>query len=250
MAHQTWFWSKRAAAGWSARCPSRSGSGPRPGPGDGAAARVRAAGPSRCCGEGGDPQPVGVSDPQLRAGMRTFLAGDHPHPRWPAGQLQQPGQFRDPGALGGWCRARRRRASTPRRGSESAAPGCWPAGRSRSSRTPLPVQPVQEGVAGPGPVGTDQDPATGPAAGPVPGQLGQRLAGHGDVVGFGVRPGVPRPQHHRQRLPDALGPVVEEGAQRVVPEPALERRRRLLPLRMRGDQGCLLYTSPSPRDRS
>ena len=62
--------------------------------------------------------------------------------------------------------------------------------------------------------------------GPVAGQLRSACADDGDVVGGGVRAGVARPQQHRQRLPGPVGAVVDERAQRVEPEPALERRRR------------------------
>jgi hypothetical protein len=41
--------------------------------------------------------------------------------------------------------------------------------------------------------------------------------GRRDVVRGGVRPGVPRPQQHRQRLPGTLAPVVHERPQRVKP---------------------------------
>ena len=51
----------------------------------------------------------------------------------------------------------------------------------------------------------------------MPGQLRQRLLGDGDVVGGGVGAGVAGPQHHRQGFPAALGPVVEERAQRMMP---------------------------------
>ena len=72
---------------------------------------------------------------------------------------------------------------------------------------------------------------------PMSGQLRQRLPGDGDVVGGGVRPGVPGPQHHRQRLPGAVRAVVDERPQRMEPEPAFERGRRVFLLRVRGDQG-------------
>jgi hypothetical protein len=48
--------------------------------------------------EGGDPVPVDVGDPQLRAGVGTFLAHDQPHPGRPARQVEQAGQLGDPGA--------------------------------------------------------------------------------------------------------------------------------------------------------
>jgi hypothetical protein len=40
-----------------------------------------------------------LSPPPSRAtGMGTFFTGDHPHPRWPAGQVQQAGELGDPRA--------------------------------------------------------------------------------------------------------------------------------------------------------
>jgi hypothetical protein len=71
---------------------------------------------------------------------------------------------------------------------------------------------------------------------PEPRELGQGVAQHGDVVGDGVGPGVAPPQQNRQRLPGALGSVVEERAQRMEAEPALERWGGLLLLRVRGHQ--------------
>jgi hypothetical protein len=59
-------------------------------------------------------------------------------------------------------------------------------------------------------------------------QLPQRLSGDRDVVGGGVRPGVARPQLDLQRFTAALDAVVDERAQRMEPEPTLERRRRTL----------------------
>jgi hypothetical protein len=115
--------------------------------------------------------------------------------------------------------------------------GAW-SGRGEADRAgqPLAVQPGQELVAGSGAVGADQDPPPGPGPGPVPGQLRQLLLGDRDVVGGGVGAGVTCPQQHRQRLPAALGAVVEERPQRVVAEPALERRRRPLLVRVGGHQ--------------
>ena len=38
-----------------------------------------------------DPVPVDVGDPQLRGGVGSFLADDHPHPRWPPGHVHLSG---------------------------------------------------------------------------------------------------------------------------------------------------------------
>jgi len=50
-------------------------------------------------------------------------------------------------------------------------------------------------------------------------ELAQRLAQHPDVVGRGVRPGVPGVQQHRQGLASAGRAVVDERG--VMAEPAL-----------------------------
>ena len=47
-------------------------------------------------GEGGEPVPVDVGEPQLRPGMRPLLADDDTHPGRPAAGVQQPGDVRDP----------------------------------------------------------------------------------------------------------------------------------------------------------
>ena len=41
------------------------------------------------------------------------------------------------------------------------------------------------------------------------GQLGDRLIQHGDVIGDRVRPGVARPQQHRERLAGGVGEAVD-----------------------------------------
>ena len=50
-------------------------------------------------GEGGEPVPVDVGEPQLRPGMGPFLADDDPHPGGPGRQVQQAGDVRDPGPV-------------------------------------------------------------------------------------------------------------------------------------------------------
>ena len=46
-------------------------------------------------GEAGVPVPVDVGDPQMRARVRAFPAGDDPHALRPGRQVQHPGQLRD-----------------------------------------------------------------------------------------------------------------------------------------------------------
>jgi hypothetical protein len=75
-------------------------------------------------------------------------------------------------------------------------------------------------------------------AAPIPvWQLRQRGTDDGLVVGHGVRAGVADAEQERQRLAGALGAVIDERPQRMEAEPALDRRRRGLLLRVRGDQG-------------
>ena len=88
----------RAAAGCAGRCPWRSGSGPRTGPGGGDAVPGPRAARSGVGGEAGEPVPADVGEPQLGAGVRAFLADDHPHPLRPGGQVQQAGDLGDPRA--------------------------------------------------------------------------------------------------------------------------------------------------------
>ena len=67
-------------------------------------------------------------------------------------------------------------------------------------------------------------------------QLFERRTHHRDVIGRGVAARVARAQHHRQRLAGALAAVIGEHPQPVMAEPALERRCRVLLVRVRGDQ--------------
>ena len=93
---QIWFAAVVQRQVASGRCLWRSGSGPRRGPGGGAAAPGRRAAHRRCWWRTGDPPAVGVGQPQLRAGMRSFAAGDHPHPGAASrGQVEQAGQLGD-----------------------------------------------------------------------------------------------------------------------------------------------------------
>ena len=57
--------------------------------------------------------PVDVGQSELRARMGTFLAGDHPHPGRPGGQVEEVGQLGDPGAVADLAVAGVRRVSTP-----------------------------------------------------------------------------------------------------------------------------------------
>lgn len=48
--------------------------------------------------EAGEPVAVDVGEPQLRARTRGLLAGDDPHPCWPAGKVQYAGDLGHPDA--------------------------------------------------------------------------------------------------------------------------------------------------------
>jgi hypothetical protein len=88
---------------------------------------------------------------------------------------------------------------------------------------PTVCEPGQEVMGTATGVRADQHPAMQP-----PGQLGQRQPGHLDVLGCGVDPGVPGPQHDGQCSPARSSDVVSERGQRVEPERLLPRRRSLL----------------------
>jgi hypothetical protein len=97
------------------------------------------------------------------------------------------------------------------------------------------VQEPQELPAAASAIGADQDLLT--RAGRVdPRDGGQGLLGEGDVVGRGVRAGVPGTQQHRQGFTGAVWAVVGEGAQGVESEGLLERRRGGLLVRVGRDQ--------------
>ena len=81
------------------RCPSRSGSAPRTWPACGGGVPGPRAGRASVGGEGGEPVPVNVGEPQLRARVRPFLADDDPHPGRPGGKVHQAGDVRDPRAV-------------------------------------------------------------------------------------------------------------------------------------------------------
>ena len=114
--------------------------------------------------------------------MRPFFAGDDPHPCRPIGEVEQPGQFGDPGAVSGLA------IGVPGRGPAlvgdlfdqlSRIGGQGPADRVLD---PLTVQPVQDVVGAAGTVGADQNALARPAAGQA-GKLCERVSHHADVVG-------------------------------------------------------------------
>src|SRR5699024_3402296 len=103
----------------------------------------------------------------------------------------------------------------------------------------LPLKPACEVLGATGSIGADQDLLRPP---PAPAQqrrweLGKGLTRHADVIAGGVGAGVAGTEVDRQRLPGPGLAVVQERAQGVVAEAALERRCRLLLLAMDIDQG-------------
>jgi len=67
-------------------------------------------------------------------------------------------------------------------------------------------------------------------------QLCQRFGDDADVVGGGVTAGVARTQRQGQRFPGACVAVVDERAERMMPEALLIRRGCVFFLRVRGHQ--------------
>jgi hypothetical protein len=188
-------------------------------------------------GERGQPMPVGVGDPQLRAGVRALPAHDHPHPGRPGSEVEQPGHLEHPGTVAGLAIAVIGALPGPLgHPGEGFGDGVGQ-GEPHRVRQPLGGEPVQQLVRAAGGVGAHQDLAAGAGPRSVPGQLAQRLAQHGDVVGGGVGAGVARAQQHRKRLTGAGRAVIDERPQWMVAKPALKRRRRALLVRVRRDQG-------------
>jgi hypothetical protein len=149
-------------------------------------------------GEGGEPVPVDVGEPQLRPGMGPLLADDDPHPGRPGRQVHQAGDIRDPGpvpdlpaaVVGGCPGVRRDLADRLGDGlGDGHADGVVQPPRSGR-------QPPQELVRAAAGVGADQHP---PAQ--MLRELRDRQAGRLDMVGGDVRPGVPRSEHQGQRFP-------------------------------------------------
>ena len=137
-------------------------------------------------GERGEPVAVGVGEPQLGAGVWSFGADDDPHPGRPPGQVQQPGQFGDPGTVarclvgvvGGGPRRLRDQVQLGDRVHAQAEPdGVLQA---------LPGQPGHEVVGAAGAVGADQHRPPGAASRGGGRQLRQRGLGDLDVIDGGV----------------------------------------------------------------
>ena len=115
ISHQSWFWAKlfsrRFRSPVSLAADAVLASGPPVVP----QLQISELAFAGAGGEGGEPVPVDVGEPQLRPGMRALLPHDQPHPGQPAVQLEQAGDVRDPGPVPDLAIAVLCRASTPRR---------------------------------------------------------------------------------------------------------------------------------------
>lgn len=108
-------------------------------------------------GEAGQTHAVGVGEPQLRAGVGSFLAHDQPHPGWPAFE-DVTGQFGHPGTVAnlavGFDRHRPGRLRDPQHGVVDRVGDRHP---DRVGQPPAaPGEPVEELVGAAGGVGADQ----------------------------------------------------------------------------------------------
>ena len=140
-------------------------------------------------GEGGESVAVDVVEPQLSAGVGPFAADDHPHPGRPTVEIQQSGEVSKIGPLASLAIAVEGRHPNPLRDQVVEVGGVHGEGEPDRVRHPAPGQPLGELLRAAGPVRADQHAASGPRV-PV-GELRESLFGDGDVIGGGVRAGVP-----------------------------------------------------------
>ncbi len=132
--------------------------------------------------------PVGLLEQgQLSAGVRTFPSHDHPHPRGPVAQVEQPGQLGDVPA-GADASVRVDRAHPGRGGDQGDGVADLlgerePDGVLHPAATDLPLggESVQQVVRGTGAVGADQQVLAVDG-----GDLGDRRSQDLDVVRGGV----------------------------------------------------------------
>ena len=168
--------------------------------------------------ERGEPVAVDVIEAELRSGVGPFPADDHPHPLGPAGQVQQPGELGQIGAVAGVTIRVVGREPHPFGNLVVERCGVHGEGEPDRVRDPAPGQPFRELLRASGAVRADQRPASGPRI--AVGELRQRCPGHGDVIRSLVGAGVARPQMHRECFAGSVRAVVGERQQRVEPEPA------------------------------
>ncbi|MPM72135.1 hypothetical protein SDC9_119108 [bioreactor metagenome] len=185
--------------------------------------------------ERGESVAVDVVEAQLRAGVGSFPADDHPHPIRPVRQVQQSGELGQIRPFARLAVGVEGRDPDPAGDQVIQRSGVHREGEPHRVGHPAAGEPSGEVFGAAGAVGADQDRLPGPRV--LVGQLGEGGCGDGDVIGGGVGAGVPGPQMRHQCFAGPGGSVVRERHQWVEPEPAFERRRGLLLLRMRRDQG-------------
>ncbi|MDQ1677829.1 MAG: hypothetical protein QOC93_2973 [Actinomycetota bacterium] len=168
-------------------------------------------------GERGDSVPVGVSEPQLRAGVRAFLAHDHPHSGRPRGEIQQPSDLRDPGPVPDLAVAVVGRGPHTLGDLLQQRPEVGGQGEPHRVGQPLPGQPGQEAVSGSDGVGAGQD----RPAGPLPGRCRGSCRSAARVTAMWsaavLEPALPGPQQHLEWFPAAGRAVVGETPQGLEP---------------------------------
>ena len=127
--------------------------------------------------------PADVGEPQLRAGMRAFLADDDPHSPRPRGQVQQAGQLGDPRTVADLPVTVVSRGPCPVRDLQDGV--LHVIGHGEPNRVVQPPsgfgQPGQEVVRAAAGVGPDQHPPPDCLR-----QLRQRQSRRGDVIGGGI----------------------------------------------------------------
>ena len=153
----------------------------------------------------GDPVPVGIGEPQLRAGMRALLAQDQSGPGRPFRQVHQIGGLGHPGAVADAAVGLHRRIP-PIGGVEGVDRVADPSVDRAAQREPHRGVAARGGepMGGAGGVRADQDlwrVRVIRARAVLRWQRIECLAQHGDVIGGGVTAGVARPQQPGQGLP-------------------------------------------------
>ena len=133
---------------------------------------------------------LAIRTTQLSAGVRAFAADDYPHPGRPTVEVQQSGEVSKIGPLASLAIAVEGRHPNRLRDQVVEVGGVHGEGETDRVRHPAPGQPLRELLRAAGPVRADQHAASGPRV-PV-GELRESLFGDGDVIGGGVRTGVPR----------------------------------------------------------
>jgi len=185
-------------------------------------------------GERGQPVAIDVVEAELGSGVGPFPAHDHAHVFGPAVEVEQSGELCHVSAFTGVVVAVEGRGPHPFGDLLVEAGGVQWEGEPDGVGDPVPREPLGEVFGAAGPVSTDQDLLARSRV--RLGQLRQRGLGDGDVVGGGVGAGVAWTQMSHQRLTSPGWAVVAEGEQGMEPEASLERRCRVLLVRMCGDQ--------------